>query len=94
MKQVRVKYWMPVQVEKTIELTDSELKELNALVDSESTDENDMIDEFYYADNEELFEKFKLNDTINVLDCDQLANSIEILEVSDTPKGEGDLSSN
>lgn len=91
MKQVRVNYWMSVRVERTIELTDSELKELNALVDSESTDENDMIDEFYYADNEKLFEKFKINDTITPLDCDQLANSIEILEVSDTPKGEGDL---
>ena len=91
MKQVRVNYWMSVQVERTIELTDSELKELNALVDSESTYENDMIDEFYYADNEELFEKFKLNDTITPVGCDQLAISIEILEVSDTPKGEGDL---
>ena len=94
MKQVRVNYWMSVRVEKTIELTDSELKELNTLVDSESTDENDMIDEFYYADNEKLFEKFKLNDTITALDCDNIANSIEILEVPDSPKGEGDLSSN
>ena len=94
MKQVRVNYWMSVQVERTIELTDSELKELNALVDSESNYGNDMIDEFYCLENEKLFEKFKLNGTITPVGCDQLANSIEILEVSDTPKGEGDLSSN